>query len=51
MILVDGKELACLMIQYQVGVTTARRYDIKRIDLDYFATDEEPTAGIPGRLR
>ena len=50
-ILVDGKELARLMIQYEVGVTTARRYDIKRIDLDYFATDEEPTAGIPGRLR
>jgi restriction system protein len=44
-ILVDGKELARLMIEYGVGVTTARRYDIKRIDLDYFAGDDDATSG------
>jgi restriction system protein len=44
-ILVDGKELARLMIDYGVGVTSSRRYDIKRIDLDYFASDEEEASG------
>jgi hypothetical protein len=29
------------MIEYGVGVTSARRYDIKRIDLDYFADDDD----------
>lgn len=32
-ILVDGKELARLMIEYGV-VATARKYEIKRIDID-----------------
>ena len=44
-ILVDGKELARLMIEYGVGVTSSRRYEIKRIDLDYFASDDEGTTG------
>jgi restriction system protein len=44
-ILVDGRELARLMIDYGVGVTSSRRYDIKRIDLDYFASDEEEASG------
>ena len=44
-ILVDGKELARLMIDYGIGVTTARRYEVKRIDLDYFAVEEEATVG------
>ena len=44
-ILVDGRELARLMIDYGVGVTSARRYEIKRIDLDYFAVEEEATVG------
>ena len=44
-ILVDGNKLARLMMDYSVGVTTGRRYDIKRIDLDYFATDDEATSG------
>jgi restriction system protein len=35
-ILVDGNELARLMIQYGVGVRTERTIDIKRIDHDYF---------------
>jgi restriction system protein len=44
-ILVDGRELARLMIEYGVGVASSRRYEIKRIDLDYFAGDDE--AGMP----
>jgi restriction system protein len=47
-ILVDGKELARLMLDYEVGVTTERKYEIKRIDLDYFAVDDEATPGPPG---
>lgn len=39
-ILLDGKRLAQLMIEHGVGVTVARAYEIKRLDLDYFATDE-----------
>lgn len=40
-ILVDGKELARLMIDHDVGVAIARRYELKRLDLDYFVTDED----------
>jgi restriction system protein len=40
-ILIDGTELARLMIQYGVGVRTERAVEIKRLDLDYF---EEPDA-------
>jgi len=39
-ILLDGKRLAQLMIEHGVGVTVARSYEVKRLDLDYFATDE-----------
>jgi len=48
-ILVDGKELAQLMIEHDVGVTVNRKYEIKRLDLDYFALDDDeaPTAQIP----
>jgi len=33
-ILVDGKELAQLMIDHGVGVTVAREYRVKRLDLN-----------------
>lgn len=36
-VLIDGKRLAELMIDYDVGVTTISTYHIKRIDLDYFS--------------
>jgi restriction system protein len=36
-ILIDGKRLAELMFLYNVGVTTTRTLEIKRIDNDYFA--------------
>jgi restriction system protein len=38
-ILIDGEQLAQLMIDHDVGVTEESRYIVKKIDLDYF-TDE-----------
>jgi restriction system protein len=35
-ILIDGRRLADLMIDFDVGVATARTYHVKRIDSDYF---------------
>ena len=35
-ILIDGKELADLLIEYNVGISTKTNYEVKRIDLDYF---------------
>jgi restriction system protein len=40
-ILVDGKDLAQLMIEHGVGVTASRKYELKRLDLDYFVTEDE----------
>jgi restriction system protein len=39
-VLVDGKRLAELMIDYNVGVTTARTYAVKKVDSDYFVEEE-----------
>lgn len=38
-VLIDGQQLAQLMIDYDVGVATARTYTIKKIDSDYFLED------------
>jgi restriction system protein len=46
-ILVDGKELAQLMIQHGVGITVARQYEVKRLDLDYFVTDDDEVQTEP----
>ena len=35
-VLIDGKELARLMVQYGVGVRTRETYQLQRIDEDYF---------------
>ncbi|CAN5491603.1 restriction endonuclease [soil metagenome] len=35
-ILIDGEQLAELMIDYNVGVSVAATYEIKKIDSDYF---------------
>ena len=35
-ILIDGWRLAHLMIAHDVGVSTAQRYELKRLDEDYF---------------
>lgn len=40
-ILIDGKQLAQLMIDHDVGVSTTKTYEIKRVDSDYFAEDTE----------
>lgn len=36
-VLIDGKTLARLMIDFGVGVTSVATYDVKKIDSDYFA--------------
>ena len=33
---IDGKRLADMMIDYDVGVTNVTSYQLKRIDSDYF---------------
>ncbi|HEX3064944.1 MAG TPA: restriction endonuclease, partial [Dongiaceae bacterium] len=35
-VLIDGEELARLMIRYNVGVRSERTIDIKKLDTDYF---------------
>ena len=39
-VLIDGEQLAELMVEHGGGVTTARSYQIKRIDEDYFNTTD-----------
>ena len=38
-VLIDGPQLAALMIDHGVGVTATQTYQIKRLDSDYFLTD------------
>lgn len=38
-VLIDGSQLAQLMIDYNLGVAPVNSYDIKRIDNDYFEED------------
>lgn len=38
-VLIDGQRLVDLMIEHDVGTTTARTYKVKRIDNDYFEED------------
>ncbi len=35
-VLIDGKQLADLMIEHDVGVTVSQTYRVKRLDSDYF---------------
>ena len=39
-ILVDGEEMARLMLKYNVGVRTKEKYEVKEFDEDYFSEDE-----------
>ena len=39
-VLIDGEELARLMVQHGVGVRTRVRHEIKRVDEDYFGQEE-----------
>jgi restriction system protein len=38
-ILIDGEQLAQLMIDYDIGVTEESRYIVKKMDLDYFGDE------------
>ena len=38
--LIDGRELADLMIEHSVGVVTGRTYEVKRVDENYFAEND-----------
>jgi|GEM_PF-1605131 len=35
-VMVNGEELAKYMIEYNVGVSVKKNYEVKRIDIDYF---------------
>ncbi len=39
-ILIDGERLVALMFDYNVGVTTAQSFVVKKIDLNYFSDDD-----------
>jgi len=49
-VLVDGKELAELMIDHDVGVAVESTYRIRRVDLDYFGIEDQPTPAGPRNL-
>ncbi|MBD3233235.1 MAG: restriction endonuclease [candidate division Zixibacteria bacterium] len=38
-VLIDGNYLANLMITFNIGVSSVKSYDIKRVDLDYFTEE------------
>jgi restriction system protein len=38
-ILIDGRALADLMIDFNLGTTTSGIYEIKRIDTDYYTEE------------
>lgn len=38
-VLIDGQQLAQFMIDYDLGVTSVNKYEVKRMDSDYFAED------------
>lgn len=40
-VLIDGKELCKLMIEYGVGVSVRTVYEVKRVDSDYFNPEAE----------
>jgi restriction system protein len=44
-VLIDGPKLAAYMIDYGIGVTPVRRYEIKAIDNDFF--DEDEASSLP----
>ncbi len=39
-VLIDGKQLTSLMIEYNLGVSVKKAYVVKRIDTDYFEDSE-----------
>ena len=48
-VLIDGDQLAQLMIDHNVGVSVSATYEIKRIDSDYFAEQIQAySESLPG---
>lgn len=43
-VLIDGRQLTELMIDYNVGVSTVTNYEIKRVDSDYFIETDDSQA-------
>jgi restriction system protein len=39
-VLIDGEQIAELMIEHNLGVTTTKSYELKEVSNDFF--DEEP---------
>jgi restriction system protein len=40
-VLIDGRELAQMMIEHGVGVSVETQFEVKRVDSDYFGADEK----------
>jgi restriction system protein len=40
-VLIDGRELAELMIEYGVGVTLRQKFEIRSVDIDYFEPEAD----------
>ena len=40
-VLINGADLAQLMVEHGVGVRTKRTLEVKRMDEDYFLADDE----------
>lgn len=38
-VLVDGRELAALMVDFGIGVAPVATYEVKRVDTDYFSEE------------
>jgi restriction system protein len=38
-VLIDGKKLADLMIEYDIGVSKVTSYESKKLDLDFFSEE------------
>ena len=49
-VMIDGKRLAELMIDHDVGVATATTYRLKRIDQDYFVESTDALGPGPRRV-
>jgi restriction system protein len=39
-VLIDGEDLARLLVRYNVGVRLTRTLELKKIDVDYFDDSE-----------
>lgn len=42
-VLIDGRQLAEYMIDFNIGVTSKAAYEVKRVDSDYFSEEERLT--------